>query len=133
MGIFNALFGKENSRENEKKVAKVAPWVPLASVDQLEVIKEKSKVRPQVIFKHSTTCGISRMVMNRFNEGYDMPKDSLELHYLDLHQYRSVSNETSSIFGVVHESPQLLVIKNGEVVAHESHGAITQLNLKKYI
>jgi bacillithiol system protein YtxJ len=133
MGIFNALFGKENSSEKEKKIAKVAPWVPLASLDQLEVIKEKSKVKPQVIFKHSTTCGISRMVMNRFNEGYDLPKDGLDLYYLDLHQYRSVSNETSRIFGVVHESPQLLVIRNGVVVAHGSHGAITQLDLKKYI
>ncbi len=132
MGIFNRLFGKENNSESEKKVAKVA-WIPLASVDQLAMIKERSKARPQVIFKHSTTCGISRMVMNRFNEGYDMPKDSLDLHYLDLHQYRSVSNEISSVFGVVHESPQLLVIKNGVVVAHESHGAITQLDLTKYI
>lgn len=133
MGILKGLFGKGNNSEKEKKEAKVAPWAPLASVEQLEVIKERSKVKPQIIFKHSTTCGISRMVMNRFNEGYDMPKDSMDLHYLDLHQYRSVSNETSNVFGVVHESPQLLVIKNGTVVAHESHGAITQLDLKKYI
>ena len=133
MGLFNTLFGKENNSKKEKKVAKVAPWSPLASVDQLEIIKERSKVKPQVIFKHSTTCGISRMVMNRFNEGYDISKNSLDLHYLDLHQYRSVSNETSSMFRVVHESPQLLVIKNGVLVAHESHGAITQLDLKKYI
>ncbi|MCM4163484.1 MULTISPECIES: bacillithiol system redox-active protein YtxJ [unclassified Arenibacter] len=133
MGIFNRLFGKENNSESEKKLAKVAPWIPLASVDQLAIIKERSKARPQVIFKHSTTCGISRMVMNRFNEGYDISKDSLDLHYLDLHQYRPVSNETSNVFGVVHESPQLLVIKNGVVVAHESHGAITHLDLNKYI
>ena len=131
MGIFNSLFGKENNKE--KKEARVAPWIPLGSVEQLEAIKAKSKVKPQVIFKHSTTCGISRMVINRFNEEYDIPENSLDLHYLDLQQYRSISNETSGMFGVVHESPQLLVIKNGEVVAHESHGAIAQLDLKKYI
>ncbi|MCM4152148.1 bacillithiol system redox-active protein YtxJ [Arenibacter sp. N53] len=131
MGIFNTLFGKENNKE--KKETKVAPWIPLASIEQLEKIRERSKIKPQAIFKHSTTCGISRMVMNRFNEGYDIPANSLDLHYLDLHNYRSVSNEASSIFGVIHESPQLLVVKNGEVVAHESHGAITQLDIKKYI
>ena len=131
MGIFNGLFGKENN--NEKKEAKVAPWIPIASIEQLEEIRERSKVKPQAIFKHSTTCGISRMVMNRFNEGYDIPQNSIDLHFLDLHNYRSVSNETSNIFGVVHESPQLIVIKNGVVVAHESHGAITQVDLKKYI
>ncbi|MEZ4970559.1 MAG: bacillithiol system redox-active protein YtxJ [Flavobacteriaceae bacterium] len=133
MGILKGLFGKGNNSEREKKETKAAPWVSLASSEQLEVIKERSVVKPQVIFKHSTTCGISRMVINRFNEGYDIPVDSLDLHYLDLHQYRSVSNETSKMFGVVHESPQLLVIKNGTVVAHESHGAITQLDLTKYI
>lgn len=133
MGILKGLFGKGNDSERKKKETKAAPWVPLASSEQLEVIKERSVVKPQVIFKHSTTCGISRMVINRFNEGYDIPVDSLDLHYLDLHQYRSVSNETSKMFGVVHESPQLLVIKNGTVVAHESHGAITQLDLTKYI
>lgn len=131
MGIFNGLFGKENNKE--KKEAKVAPWIPLASIEQLEEIRERSKVKPQAIFKHSTTCGISRMVMNRFNEGYDIPQNSIDLHYLDLHNYRSVSNETSNVFGVIHESPQLIVIKNGVVVAHESHGAITQVDLKKYI
>lgn len=131
MGIFNGLFGKENNKE--KKEAKVAPWIPLVSIEQLEEIRERSKVKPQAIFKHSTTCGISRMVMNRFNEGYDIPQNNIDLHYLDLHNYRSVSNETSNVFGVVHESPQLIVIKNGVVVAHESHGAITQVDLKKYI
>lgn len=133
MGILKGLFGKGNNNEKEKKEAKVAPWLPLGSIEQLEVIKEGSKLKPQVIFKHSTTCGISRMVMNRFNEGYDISKDRLDLHYLDLHQYRTVSNEISNMFGVVHESPQLLVIKNGTVVAHGSHGAITQMDLKKYI
>lgn len=131
MGILKTLFGKENNKE--KKEAKVAPWIPLVSVEQLEEIKEKSKNKPQAIFKHSTTCGISSMVMNRFNEGYDIPTDSLDLHYLDLHNFRPVSNEASNTFGVRHESPQLLVIVNGDVVAHESHGAITQLDLKKYI
>ena len=133
MGILKGLFGKGNNSEKEKKEAKVAPWIPLVSMEQLEVIKERSKLRSQLIFKHSTSCGISRMVMNRFNEGYDISKDSQDLYYLDLHQYRPVSNEASSVFGVAHESPQLLIIKNGEVVAHESHGAITELDLKKYI
>lgn len=131
MGIFKTLFGKE--KNDEKKEPKVVPWIPLNSVEQLGEIKEKSAAKTQAIFKHSTSCGISRMVMNRFNESYDFPESSLDLYYLDLHAYRAVSNATSDQFGVVHESPQLLVIRNGEVVAHESHGAITQLELQKYI
>lgn len=131
MGIFKTLFGKE--KNEERKESGQVPWIPLTSVEQLGEIKEKSATKTQVIFKHSTSCGISSMVLSRFKESYDIPATSLDLYYLDLHTYRPVSNATSDEFGVVHESPQLLVIKNGEVVAHESHGAITQLELQKYI
>ena len=131
MGILNKLFGKENNAE--KKERKEAPWIPLTSLEQLGEIKKKSAIRTQAIFKHSTTCGVSRMVINRFNETYDIPKADLDLYYLDLHNFRPVSNEVSELFRVRHESPQLLVVKDGAVVAHESHGAISQLDLKRYV
>lgn len=129
--MLNRWFGKDNNAPKKEKNA--VPWVPLTSVDQLEEIKERSATRAQAIFKHSTTCGISRMVINRFNAAYDIPTDDLDLYYLDLRSYRSVSNEVETLFGVLHESPQLLIIRNGEVMAHESHGGIPQLDLKKYI
>jgi|SRR5690606_2118509 len=131
MGILNSLFGKKSNAPKKEK--RTAPWIPLTSVEQLGEIKTKSATRPQVIFKHSTTCGISRMVINRFNEGYDIPADNLDLYYLDLRSFRSVSNEVAAFFAVRHESPQLLVIKNGEVVIHKSHGGISQVDLKGYV
>jgi len=131
MGILNKLFGKENNAEKKEK--KVAPWIPLTSMEQLAGIKEKSTMKAQVIFKHSTTCGISRMVINRFNEDYDILSGDLDLYYLDLHSFRPLSNKVEELFQVRHESPQLLVVKNGEVVAHESHSGISQIDLKKYV
>lgn len=131
MGILNKLFGKGN--KVELKEAKEAPWIPLSTLDQLEAIKEKSTGKSQIIFKHSTTCGISRMVINRFNEEYHLSRESVDLYYLDLHNYRSISNKVADLFQVRHESPQILVIKNGVVVAHDSHGGISQLNLEKFI
>jgi len=128
MGILNKLFRKKNNAKKEEK--KVAPWIPLTSLEQLEGIKEKSAVKAQAIFKHSTTCGISRMAINRFNEEYDITADELDLYYLDLHSFRPVSNEVGELFKVRHESPQLLVVKDGTVVAHESHSGISQLDLK---
>ncbi|HUH47431.1 MAG TPA: bacillithiol system redox-active protein YtxJ, partial [Arenibacter sp.] len=76
---------------------------------------------------------ISRMVINRFNEEYDIATGELDLYYLDLHSFRPVSNEIGELFQVRHESPQLLVVKDGAVVAHESHNGISQLDLKKYV
>lgn len=129
MGFINKLFGGST----EPKEEKVLPWLPLTTEAQLETIEDRSKTKTQVVFKHSTRCGISSMVMNQFVANYDLTAEDLDLYYLDLLNYRSVSNEVGYKFQVLHESPQLLVIKNGVVVAHESHGAINGLDLSSFI
>ncbi|MEE9363366.1 MAG: bacillithiol system redox-active protein YtxJ [Cellulophaga sp.] len=129
MGFFNKMF---TSNTSAKKEAKVLPWIPLTSVAQLSSIKEKSSSKPQIIFKHSTTCGISRMVSKMFVDAYDFSTEQFDLYYLDLLSFREVSNETGYVFQIEHQSPQLLVIKNGVVVAHASHGAIADIDLNKF-
>ncbi len=130
MGIFGNLFG---GNDDNKKEEKVLPWIPLTSLEQLDVIKEKSKTKTQFIYKHSTTCGISRMVMNTVISSYPLTEEEADLYYLDLHSYREVSNETGIRFQVMHESPQLLVIKNGITVAHASHGGINEIDFNKFL
>ena len=103
------------------------------NIKQLDEIKEKSKTKTQVIFKHSTRCGISRMVMNQFVSAYNFTEEQLDLYYLDLLNYRDISNEIGYKFQVMHESPQLLVLKNGVVVAHASHGAINDIDLNRFV
>lgn len=131
MGLFKTLFG--TTRNEEKKERKQLPWRPLVSMVQLEEIAEKSNTKTQLIFKHSTTCGISSMVLNTFNANYDFSDDDFDLYFLDLHGNREVSNETGYKFQVMHQSPQLLVIRNGVVVAHSSHGGINDIDLAKYL
>ncbi len=128
MGIFNKLF----SGSTEPKEEKVLPWLQLTSISQLDEIEEKSKTKTQVIFKHSTRCGISRMVMNQFIASYSLTSEDIDLYYLDLLNYREVSNEVGYKFQVIHESPQLLVIRNGVTVAHSSHGAINEVDLARF-
>ena len=129
MGLFNKIF----SGSSEEKEEKLLPWIALNTVNQLEAIEEKSKTKPQFIFKHSTRCGISRMVMKQFVSAYHILETEADLYYLDLLNYREVSNETGYKFQVMHESPQLLVLKNKIVVAHASHGAINSMDLESFI
>lgn len=125
--MFKKLFGSKEPKEE-----KVLPWIPLTTVEQLGAISEKSKTKTQLIFKHSTRCGISRMVINQFSELYDVDSNA-DLYYLDLLNYREVSNEVGYQFQVLHQSPQLLVIKNGVAVAHASHGGINDMDLTQLI
>jgi len=97
-------------------------WINLTSTEELAALVEKSHSRPQVIFKHSIRCGVSSMVKSRLDGG-KAPAD-LDFHYLDLINYRSLSNKIAQDFKVHHESPQILLIKNGECVYDESHMAI---------
>ena len=128
MGLFDRLFNSNS----QPKETKILPWQNLISVSQLDDIKERSKKKPQLIFKHSTRCGISRMVLNQFIDMYDLNFNA-DLYYLDVLNYRNVSNEAGYRFQVMHQSPQLLVVRNGIVVAHASHGAINDLGFERFM
>jgi bacillithiol system protein YtxJ len=106
-------------------------WHPINSIDQLEQIKTASFTTPQVIFKHSTTCSISRMALDRFERA--TAPENVDFHYLDLLNYRSISSEIATFFEVHHESPQVILIKNGECIYDESHYGIMMDELISFL
>ncbi len=129
MGIFDSVFGKKQQTTNEDKKI---PWISLGSMAQLDEININSANRTQLIFKHSTTCGISSMVLKMFNGSFD-PSLDCDLYFLPIQSHRELSNAIAEKFGVRHESPQLLILKDGKVSFHTSHGAIADLDLSKYL
>lgn len=106
-------------------------WIELANTGQLDVIKEKSILRPQVIFKHSTRCSISSMAKGRL-ERSQVPQEA-DFYYLDLISHRNISSKIAEEFKVHHESPQVLVIKNGECIFDESHYGIDMEEIRQQV
>ena len=98
-------------------------WIDLTNVSQLAEIKEQSKVKPQLIFKHSTRCSISSVAKSRLERS--TPPENVDFYFLDLIKNRDISNKIAEEFSVSHESPQVLLIKNGECVYDESHSGIS--------
>ncbi|MCB9047086.1 MAG: bacillithiol system redox-active protein YtxJ [Chitinophagales bacterium] len=98
-------------------------WTELTNEAQLDAIAEESKTQPVVIFKHSIRCSISAMAKTRL-ERSEQP-EGIKFYYLDLINYRPVSNKVAEVFSVHHESPQVLLIKGGECVYEESHNGIS--------
>ena len=131
MGLFNNIFksNKEEQVVNESNIN----WIPFNSLHQLEEIKELSKQETILIFKHSTRCGISRMVIKMFEKQFDESMKDLKVYYLDILNFREISNEVGYTFQVLHQSPQLLVIPNETAMAHASHYDITTLDVKSYL
>jgi len=106
-------------------------WIDLNNIQQLAALKELSKARPQVIFKHSTRCSISSVAKSRL-ERDEQPMSS-DFYFLDLIRYRSLSDQVAEDFSVPHESPQILLIKNTECVYEESHSGIRMDELVEQI
>ncbi|MCB5982289.1 bacillithiol system redox-active protein YtxJ, partial [Flavobacterium psychrophilum] len=115
MSLFENIFGHS---EVEKTVSKLN-WVQLSDLGQLNEIKDLSHEKTVVIFKHSTRCSVSRMVLKQFENEYKL-ENKLALYFLDLLEHRDISNEIANSFGIVHQSPQLIVIQNGVAVYNAS-------------
>lgn len=114
---------------SKKQIITSMNWIALTEEQQLEVIKEQSTKQSIVIFKHSVRCSTSIMIKNRL-ERQELP-EGISFYYLDLIRYRDISNKIAADFAVYHESPQVLVIKNGECIYDESHMAITMEDIKE--
>jgi bacillithiol system protein YtxJ len=108
-------------------------WNNLTTNEDLVKINNDSYNQPQIIFKHSTRCSISQMAKNRMIEGLDQLIDKAAVYYLDLLNYRNISNEIANKWGVEHESPQIIVIKNGEAIYHSSHNMIKVTDIKEHL
>ncbi len=124
MGLFSNLFS--GGEENVK-------WHQIKSMDDLDAIDQKSKDKLQVIFKHSTRCSISSMALNRVEREFSIDEDKVDMNFLDLIQYRAISNQIADKYGVYHESPQMIILKNGEVCHHSSHNGIDINVVKEFV
>ena len=98
-------------------------WIHLTDEEQLKQIISKSQTKPQAIFKHSTRCSISTVALQRLQK-VSQPGD-IDFYFLDLLAYRNLSNKIAETFKVHHQSPQVLLIKDGNCIYEESHMSIS--------
>ena len=104
----------------------------MTDLGQLNEIINLSNEKPIVIFKHSTRCIVSRTALKQFENEFDVETlhCNVSTYFLDLLEHRDISNEIASRFGVYHQSPQLILIKNGKAIYEASHSEIDAEVLK---
>ena len=109
-------------------------WVQLTDIQELEQIKELSKNNLILILKHSTKCGTSRTVLSRFERAWrEEEMKNVKPYFLDLLAHRDVSDKIEQDFGIIHESPQLLLIKDGKCIFNVSHYGADYNAFKKQV
>lgn len=107
-------------------------WIELKEENDLNKIKEESKQTPVVIFKHSTRCSISATALGRLERSWkDDEMENVKPYFLDLISHRDLSGQIAEEFGVKHESPQVLLIKDEKCIYHSSHLGISYAEVAK--
>lgn len=110
----STLFGKSTNSD----------WNTISTLEELDKIKDASFTKPQIIFKHSTRCSISMMAKSRLEKGLQDISALSDVYYLDLLSFRNISNEVATRFNIEHESPQIIILKNGTPIYDASHNMI---------
>lgn len=100
-------------------------WNNLNQESQLDLIIEESAKIPVLIFKHSTSCPISGTAKDRLERQWNSSPETVKTYYLDLLSFRQLSNKIAEVFEVRHESPQVLLIRDGKCVYDASHLGIS--------
>lgn len=121
------MFWNKNKEESVE-----IQWVELTQMKQLDEIVEESKSQTVFIYKHSTRCSISSIAMNRLERSWTEEGNKVKAYYLDLIRFRDISNAVAEKFRVYHESPQIIIIKNGEAVHSDSHMSISFDDILKF-
>jgi bacillithiol system protein YtxJ len=109
-------------------------WLSLTSEADLHQAIAASHTHSVLLFKHSTRCSISHAALSRIENAWNAEaiNDTMP-YYLDLLNHRDISNLIAQTFGVTHQSPQILIIKNGKCTHHASHMEITFDDVKEHL
>ena len=103
-------------------------WIHLTHEDQLQKIIVRSEEKPQVVFKYSSHCHLSETILTQLQK--NCCPDHMDFHFLDLTDHENISKKISEKFHITHQSPQILLIKEGACIYQESH---SEISLKEII
>jgi bacillithiol system protein YtxJ len=126
MSFLNNLFKRKSDAEDRVEIH----WHTLTGQADLDELITLSHEVPCMIFKHSTRCSISSVARGRLERNWIFDRVEVEAWYLDLITYRDLSNRIEAHFGVAHQSPQVILIRNGKAVYDDSHGGIRVNSLR---
>lgn len=124
MGLFGNLFNTDTPEF----------WTSITSEQQVQEAVQASNEYPVVIFKHSTRCIISKTVLRNFESEVQQHEGvSLKYYFLDLLEHRAISNHLAEYFGIIHQSPQVILLHHGKAIYNASHEQISLDTILKHV
>ena len=90
----------------------------LRDMESLDRFLAQTNGSPALIFKHSNLCGISARAHA------ELSRIDLPIGLIIVQQARALSTEIETRTGVAHETPQIFIIRDRQVLWTASHGQI---------
>ena len=104
---------------------------PLTELTAVDKLLGESRVRPTILFKHSPTCGISAHVHHNLMPLVRDESLDADWYLISVRAHRDVSDAIAKRLKVWHASPQVIVLRNGEVVWHGSHFGVSERAIRR--
>jgi len=114
-------------------IAVIMDFIPLTTVDEWDALLKTSSGRTVVIFKHSATCGTSAYAYELIAQALQEGALAVVPHLVVVQTAHTVSSRIAADLGVVHQSPQVLVVRGGRCTYHTSHASIRPTKLQTAI
>ena len=109
----------------------MAEFKEIKNLQELEEILDESSRRKIILFKHSTTCPISTCAWREVQDFILESQDEVLVVMIKVIESRSVSNQVAEELGVLHQSPQALLLSKRQVLWHASHQSVNREKIKK--
>jgi bacillithiol system protein YtxJ len=100
-------------------------FLKVTDSDELDKLLLSSKQRPVVVFKHSNSCPISAAAYREMQQLED------EVVLVEVQKARQLSRDLADRTGIRHESPQVIVLRNGKAVWNASHYRVNAREVAK--
>ncbi|MDZ7682292.1 MAG: bacillithiol system redox-active protein YtxJ [Fodinibius sp.] len=118
MGLFNTVKNVFSASDTSEI------WESISDTSQVDPVIEASKQKPQLIYKHSHRCSVCFVSKGNLEQASEDILAHAEMHFLNVVNSREASDYVASELDVRHESPQVILLDDAEVVWHASHGDI---------
>ena len=97
----------------------------LDTIEGLHGALVESNHRPVLLFKHSLTCPISTRALHELQSYLEHADSRISYKLITVQTARAVSDEAAIRLRIIHQSPQAILVRNGNEVWSASHSDIT--------
>ena len=86
-----------------------------------------------LVFKHSNKCEVSKVVYKRLQDALDNKTLNISIFMLVVQDSRELSDFIEKETKIKHETPQIILFKDGKVIYTESHYKILSEIVASYV